>query len=107
MDSSLDGASIIAHLGGEEFLTSLGARDFVVDKTHVSFRLAYPNPGDVALVAISIETNGNLIVTCFGHILQGSLQAPVLGRERVPIAENLAAVVGRLSGIDILQHRHL
>jgi hypothetical protein len=107
MNTSLASASIIAHLGGEDFLTGLGARDFVVDDTCLSFTLVHGNPKGIHSVAISIDPHGTFKVTCCGRITPGSLHAPVLGRANVAIPENLATVLGELTGIDTLRHRHL
>ena len=43
MSPTSGAALIIDHLGGEQFLASLGARDFVIDETHVGFTLM-PTP---------------------------------------------------------------
>ena len=100
-------ALIIDHLGGEKFLASLGARNFVTDDTHLSFTFAHDNPKGVHSVTISIEPNGSFRMTCYGRIMAGSLHAPTLGTEKIAIAENFTAVLGKLTGIDALQHRHL
>jgi hypothetical protein len=107
MSSTSNVASIIDHLGGEKFLTSLGARDFVVDDTHLGFTLIHNNPKGVHSVAISIEPSGGFKVSCYGGVEPGTLRAATLATERVAVAESLAAVVGKLTGIDALQHRHL
>ena len=44
MSPTSGAALIIDHLGGEQFLASLGARDFVIDETHVGFTLVHDNP---------------------------------------------------------------
>jgi hypothetical protein len=107
MSMTTGAASIIAHLGGEDFLANLGARDFVVDDAHLSFTLVHHNPKGVHSVTISVEPNEGFNIVCYGRIVPGSLTAPVLGKENVPIPENLAAVLGRLTEIDTLRHRHL
>ena len=57
--SSTSGATlIIDHLGGEQFLASLGARDFAIDDTHVGFTLVHENPKKVHSVAITVEPGG-------------------------------------------------
>ena len=99
--------SIIAHLGGRDLLTRLGAQNFLIDDTHVSFTFAHDTPKGAHSVAISIGPHGDFRVTCYGRIAPGSLQAPVVGTTNVAIPENLAAVVGELAGIDMLKHRHL
>jgi len=107
MSSSAAAASIIDHLGGEGFLAGLGARDFVIDDSHVSFTLVHDNPKGVHSVVISIEPHASFKVTCYGRVRPGSFQVPVVGTANVAIPENLAPVVGELAGIDILRHRHL
>jgi hypothetical protein len=106
MNSQLAADSIVAHLGGEDFLAGLGARNFVVDDTHLSFILVHDNSQGVHSITISIEPHGNCKVTCYGRITPGSFHAPVVGTANVTILENLARVVGELAGIDVLRHRH-
>ena len=103
----MSASSIMDHLGGEGFLVSLGARDFVIDETSSSFTLIHDKPGGVRSVSITTDANGEFLVTCYGRIMPGALHAPVLGKEIVEIPENLASVVGRLIGIDALRDRHL
>jgi hypothetical protein len=100
-------ALIIDHLGGENFLASLGARHFVIDDRHFSFTLVHDNPKGVHSVAISMEPYGSFKMTCYGRLMSGSLHAPVLGTAKIGIPENLAAVLGELTGIDALRNRHL
>jgi len=97
---------IIEHLGGEKFLMALGVRDLTVSDTDVSFTLIHDNPKGIHSVMISKEPSG-FKVACYGRIVSGSLQAPVRATEFVAIPENLAAVLGKLTGIAALQHRHL
>jgi len=98
---------IISHLGGKDLLIRLGAHNFVIDETHVSFTLDHKNPKGVHLLLISIEPNGKFVMTAKGPIKPGFLTAPTLGRVTVDIPDNLAAVFGSLTGIEILKHRHL
>ena len=107
MNPPSDAALIVEHLGGEKFLASLGARDFVIDDTHLSFTLVHDNTERVHSVTVSIEPHGGFKVACYGRIVPGSLRAPVIAKENVTIPESLAAVLGKLTGIDSLQHRHL
>lgn len=107
MASAPTAASIIVHLGGEEFLARLGARHFVTDENHLSFILIHDTPRNVHSVSISIEANGNFKVTCYGRIVPGSLHAPILGTATADILENLAPVFARLTGIEVLRDRHL
>src|SRR5262245_543924 len=105
--SSTSNASIIDHLGGERLLMSLGARDFVVDDTHVGFTLIHNNPKGVHSVTITAEPNGGFKVSCYGGLEPGTFHAATLATENVAAPENLAAVLGKLTGIDALQNRHL
>ena len=99
-------ALIIDHLGGEQFLASLGARDFVIDETHVGFTLVHENPKKVHSVTITVEPGG-FKVSCYGRLAPGTFRAPVLAVENVAIPDSLADVLGTLTGIDALKHRHL
>jgi len=100
-------ASIIDHLGGEKFLASFGARNFVTDESSFGFTLVFENPKKIHSVIISIEAHGGFKVSCYGRIAPGTLHAPMLATESVTIAENLAAVLGKLTGIEALKHKHL
>ena len=106
MDARIDAASIVAHLGGEDFLAGLGARNFVVDDAHLSFTLVHDNPKHVHSVTISKEPHGHFKVTCYGRINRGSLQIPIVGTASVTLLENLAGSIGELTGIEALLHRH-
>ena len=107
MSPSSGAALIIDHLGGRNFLASLGARNFVTDDTHLSFTFVHDNPKGIYSVTISVEPNESFKMTGYGRIMPGSLHAPMLGTAKIAIAENLAAALGKLTGIDALQHRHL
>lgn len=76
MNSQL--AAIIVHLGGEDFLAGLGARNFVVDDTHLSFTLVHDNSKGVHSVTISKEPWGDFKVICYGRITPGTFHAPVV-----------------------------
>ena len=107
MGSASGAPLIIDHLGGEQFLASLGARDFVIDEAHVGFTLVHDNPKKVHSVTITVEPHGGFKVLCYGRLAPGTFRAPVLAVENVAIPDNLAAVLGKLTGIDALKHRHL
>ena len=106
MSPTSGAALIIDHLGGEQFLASLGARDFVIDETHVGFTLVHDNPKKVHSVTITVEPGG-FKVSCYGRLAPGTFRAPVLAVESVAIPDSLADVLGTLTGIDALKHRHL
>ena len=72
MSPTSGAALIIDYLGGEQFLASLGARDFAIDDTHVGFTLVHDNPKKVHSVTITVEPQGGLQglllwPTCAGH----------------------------------------
>jgi hypothetical protein len=69
MSMTTGAASIIAHLGGEDFLVNLGARDFVVDDAYLSFTLVHRNPKGVHSVRISVESNKGFNIVCYGRIV--------------------------------------
>lgn len=105
--SSTSGADlIIDHLGGEQFLASLGARDFAIDEAHVGFTLIHGNPKNVHSVTITIEPNGEFKVLCYGRLPPGTFGAPLVAAENVATPDNLAAVLGKLTGIAALERRH-
>ena len=106
MSPTSGAALIIDHLGGEQFLASLGARDFVIDETHVGFTLVHDNPKKVHSVTITVEPGG-FKVSCYGRLAPGTFRAPMLAVESVAIPDSLADVLGTLTGIDALKHRHL
>jgi hypothetical protein len=106
MSPTSGAALIIDHLGGEKYLASLGARDFVIDETHVGFTLVHDNPKKVHSVTITVEPGG-FKVSCYGRLAPGTFRAPVLAVESVAIPDSLADVLGTLTGIDALKHRHL
>ena len=64
-------ALIVDHLGGENFLASLGARHLVIDDRHFSFSLVHGNPKGIHSVAISIEPDGSFKMTCYGRLTSG------------------------------------
>lgn len=107
MNSKSDSSLIFDHLGGAKFLASLGARDFAMDRTHLSFTLVHGNPKGVHSVTISAESYGDFKVCCYGRILPGTFTAPIIATETVNIPESLAAVLGKLTGIEALKHLHL
>ena len=87
-------------------MAGMGARDFVVADTDLSFTRVHNDPKRVHSVTISIQPQ-SFKVTCYGRIVPGSFHAPVLATESVAILGNLADVLGKLTGIGALRHRHL
>lgn len=106
MLSSHTVASIIAHLGGEDVLARIGAREFFTYDTHVSFELHHWNPKGVRSVVISTEAHGFFAIDCYGPIVPSTFKAPLVGKERKILPENLAMVLGQLTGIESMHHRH-
>ena len=97
---------IITHCGGNERLAAIGARDFVFNHTHLSFKLIHPNPKGVRSVTISAQRGGNFEMDCFGPIPIGSLNPRRVASATGIVPENLATVLGQLTGIESLHHRH-
>ena len=94
------------HLGGEERLAAIGAYEFSVDPSHVTFRLGRPNPNRVRTVTVSFEPNGKFGMECFGALEPGAFRARRIGGASEILPENLATILGKLTGIDDLHHRH-
>jgi hypothetical protein len=105
MSSSYLVETIVAHLGGEHVLAQIGAREFFSDGTRVSFRF-HANSKGVRSVVISALPNGFFSMDCYGEIGRGTLTAPKIASAREIIPENLATVLGRLTGIESIHHRH-
>lgn len=95
---SLDG--IKARLGGDEHLAVIGARDFTFDTAHVTFQLSRRNPSHVRIVDISVQPNGRFTIDCFGALLPGTFQAPLVREATNIFPENLGTVLDQLVGID-------
>ena len=104
MLSSHTVASIISHLGGEDVLARIGARDLFTYDTHVSFELHHWNPKGVRSVVISTEPHGFFAMDCYGPIIPSSMKAQLVGKERKILPENLAMVLGQLTGIESNRH---
>ena len=98
--------TVVSHLGGEHVLAQIGAGDFFSDGARVSFRLSHANPKGVRSVVISVQPNSLFNMECYGEVAPGTLTAPSLGSAREIIPENLATVLGRLTGIESIHHRH-
>jgi len=98
--------AIESHLGGSDVLALLGASDFVADHDHVSFRLNKPNSQGVRTVVITPEPQNLFRMDCYGQRSPGCLSAPLVASTEDIIAENLATVLGHLTGIESVHHRH-
>jgi len=97
---------VTAHLGGSRTLLHLGAGPLVVDRRRVSFSLRHSNPAGVHTVVIAREADGLYRMDCYGARMPGCLCAPRVASAGQIIAENLATVLGRLTGDETLHHRH-
>jgi hypothetical protein len=106
MHNSVFFEGVKARLGGEKRLAAIGARDFTVDGTHVSFRLVRPNPAGVKLVDISVQPNGRLTIDCFGALIPGTFRIPLVKEENDIFPENLARVLDQIVGDNDQRHRH-
>lgn len=98
--------AVKAHLGGESVLCAIGARSMVADHDHVCFCLGKPNPNGVRTVVISSEPHDLFRMECFGSIGRGMEPAPLISAARDILPENLATVLGKLTGIEFIHHRH-
>ena len=97
---------VTAHLGGSQTLRHLGAGPLVVDRRRVCFSLAHANPAGVHTVVIAREADGLYRMDCYGARPPGHLSAPRIACAGQIVAENLATVLGRLTGDETLHHRH-
>ena len=98
--------AIKLHLGGDEVLRFLGAHDVVVDNDRFSFVLERPNPKGVHTVVISVQRRGLFNMDCYGMRSPGSATAPFIDSARQILPENLATVLGKLTGIEEIHHCH-
>ena len=97
---------IVAHLGGSALLSEVGVHNFATDDSHVSFQFFRSNPRNVHAVTIALQSNGQYTMMCFGKLIPGTFTSPKLAEATDIIAENLATVLGQLTGIERLHHRH-
>jgi len=98
--------TIISHMGGSEILARIGVSELFSDDQRVSFKLTHTNPKGVRSVVISAQPRAFYAMECYGPVTPGSLTAPLLGTARQIIPENLATVLGKLTGIESIHHRH-
>ncbi len=99
-------AAITEHLGGDAVLARIGAHGFVADHDNMSFRIDHPNPNHVHVVVISSQPHGFFNMDCYGRIPAGALSAPLIGTAKQILPENLATVLGKLTGTDAIHHHH-
>jgi hypothetical protein len=96
---------IVEHLGGQARLEAVGARNFVADDSRVSFNFRN-NPNGVHAVTIARQSRDKYRMDCFGPIAPGTFQAQLVASAGGIVAENLATVLGRLTGLESLHHHH-
>jgi hypothetical protein len=72
----------------------------------VSFQLSHANPKGVRSVVISVQPGGFFNMQCYGSIEPGTLAPPLVGTARQILPENLVTVLGKLTGIESIHHRH-
>lgn len=99
-------SEVVRHLGGEACLKDLGARVATDDASHISFRLSHPNPRGVRSVVIRARGNGLFDMECFGPMRLDGFVAQPLGHAEFIVAESLASVLGKMTGVESLHHHH-
>jgi hypothetical protein len=99
-------AAIKVHLGGETILAKIGVTSFIPGPGNVTFRILAHNPNEVKTVVISQQPGGFFKMVCYGEIKAGTVSAPHLGAAAQILPENLASVLGKLTGMEIIHHYH-
>jgi hypothetical protein len=97
--------AIEAHLGGPALLDAIGVRDIAVNHDHVSFHLTKTSPKGVRTVVITTQPNGLFRMACFGGHAAGSFSTPLVASAGQIVPENLATVLGALTGFEAIHHR--
>ena len=97
---------IETHLGGSDVLRELGAGAMVADSNHVSFTLTRNNPKGVRSVVITAEPSGDFHMDFYGERQPGWLSAPRVASAGPVLPESLATVLGQLTGLEMVHHRH-
>jgi hypothetical protein len=98
--------AIKMHLGGEAILARIGISSFIAGPGNVTFRLSAHNPNNVRTVVISQQPGGFFKMACYGEIKAGTVSAQNLGDAVQILPENLATVLGQLTGMEIIHHHH-
>lgn len=98
--------TIKTHLGGDALLARLGAHGFGADHDHVSFCFDRQSPNGVRSVVIALEPRDYFNMYCYGTVGPGHLSAPLIATARQILPENLATVLGQLTGFEAIHHRH-
>ena len=94
------------HLGGEAVIDRLLVQDMIADHGSATFRLGRANPKNVRTVVISLQPQGLFNMDCYGPRDAGALSAPLLASAKQIVPENLATVLGQLTGLEEIHHRH-
>lgn len=87
-------------------LSELGARKFLVDHDCVSFQLSHSNPARVRTVVIAAQPRGMFSMHCYGYCAPSALSGELIGWASDIVPENLATVLGKLTGNEAIHHRH-
>jgi hypothetical protein len=98
--------AIKMHLGGEEMLARIGVGSFIPGPGNVTFRIYAHNPNKVKTVVISKQPGGLFKMACYGEIKAGTISAQNLGDAVQILPDNLATVLGQLTGMEIIHHHH-
>ncbi|WP_363349725.1 hypothetical protein [Methylocystis echinoides] len=99
------GADILRHLGGEARLDAIGAVFSQDDSEHISLMFRHAPPSGARSVIITAEPGGTFSMKCYGPMRVG-FEAPTIGRATGIVAESLASVLGKLTGVESLHHHH-
>jgi hypothetical protein len=94
------------HLGGETMLARVGVKSFIPGPGNVTIRVSAHNPNNVKTVVISRQPDGFFKMACYGEIKPGTISAPRLKDAVQIIPENLATVLGQLTGMEMIHHHH-
>jgi hypothetical protein len=105
MLSSLTVQEILVHLGGLDRLKEIGLHNFVADESRISFSLPR-GPRNVRSVTVAPQPHGRYVMECYGAIVPGTFKAPLIAQAGSILPENLATVLGQLTGVEGLRHHH-
>jgi hypothetical protein len=97
--ASFESKEIVKRLGGEALLEQLRVQVIDEDSRRVSLCFNRRNPQGVRSAVITRQPGGVYNVNCFGHLSLNNFNAPPRGCALRVLPENLAAELGRLTGI--------
>jgi hypothetical protein len=98
--------AIAAHLGGAARLNEIGATLGLQEGGRFSLKFTRSNPRGVRSVDIISEPDGLFGMVCYGPVPPEAFHAEQLGHASKILPENLATVIGRLTGVESLHHHH-